>query len=705
MEGLLTNSSTSVPFIVDVIEDEKMLLFMLTETWLREHLDDEVSVKDYNIYRVDRSRQKKRRGRNSGGVAIYVKNSIVSLPEILLEHSCGVIEAICIKIPSMNLIICTVYRQPNDPVGGNVSMSPQFETLLQNLSAIIGDEPVPTPNILIAGDFNLPHTSWPACSPEVGAPVDERNMINLLSEFCSQHFLFQLINEPTHRAGNTLDLVLTNDPDLFPSFKLTPASPISSHSVITVQTMLQASPQPYCAPQDFTRFDQMNLLSDKTDWNSIRAILDAVNWHKLLENLSLTKMVEKFTEVCENAAFNNAPRRKRRNTKKKIPRDRRTLMRKRTKLRKQFSDSTSEMKKTRIRNSLIDIERKLQDSYKLQDQREEELAVKAISSNPKYFYSFVRRNKVHYPIGPLEDTDGHHVNDPTKMAQILSNQYKQAFSVPSQRVLDLNNTPDNNISDIDFTEDMICKAIDEVSVNAAPGPDRFPAALLKNCKEELSKPLYIIWRKSLDSGEIPSVFKISNITPVHKGGPRQIPKNYRPVALTSHLIKVFEKIIRNELVNFIERNDLMNPNQHGFRAGRSCLSQLLQHFDKITRLLEQGKNVDIIYLDFSKAFDKLDFKICLQKLHNMGITGRIYRWLGSFLTIRMQCVVVGGAKSHMEPVISGVPQGSVIGPLLYLIMMRDIDDGILSAHVSSFADSVGWNSESRRCRRSSDRFK
>ena len=178
------------------------------------------------------------------------------------------------------------------------------------------------------------------------------------------------------------------------------------------------------------------------------------------------------------------------------------------------------------------------------------------------------------------------------------------------------------------------------------------------------------------------------ITPIHKGGDRKVPKNYRPVALTSHLIKTFEKILRNALVNFIETNNLLNPNQHGFRAGRSCLSQLVQHFDLIIEHMEEGKNVDVIYLDFSKAFDKLDFQITLDKINNMGIQGKLKEWISCFLRGRQQSVSVGGQHSDLQPVISGVPQGSVLGPLLFLILLGDIDHNVKHCAVSSFADDT-----------------
>ena len=165
----------------------------------------------------------------------------------------------------------------------------------------------------------------------------------------------------------------------------------------------------------------------------------------------------------------------------------------------------------------------------------------------------------------------------------------------------MNPTGDTILEDIDVTTVKIENAIDELSTTSAPGPDRFPAILIKKCKKSLSTPLQILWRASLNLGQIPQILKNSTITPIHKGKSRQQAKNYRPVALTSHLIKIFEKVIRNHIVLLLEQNGLMNSNQHGFRAGHSCLSQLLQHFDEVTKLLESGVNVDVIYLDFAKA--------------------------------------------------------------------------------------------------------
>jgi len=132
------------------------------------------------------------------------------------------------------------------------------------------------------------------------------------------------------------------------------------------------------------------------------------------------------------------------------------------------------------------------------------------------------------------------------------------------------------------------EAIDELKNNAASGPDGIPAILLKKCKHSLAEPLAVFWNQCMETGNIPASLKSSIIPPIHKGGSKSEAANYRPVALTSHLIKIYEKILRSKLVSFLDSKNSLNKNQHGFRKGRSCLTQLLAHHDNIMNLIEQG---------------------------------------------------------------------------------------------------------------------
>ena len=236
-------------------------------------------------------------------------------------------------------------------------------------------------------------------------------------------------------------------------------------------------------------------------------------------------------------------------------------------------------------------------------------------------------------------------------------------------------------------EDII-KAIIKLSSISAAGPDGFPAIMLKKCASSLASALFLLYRKSLDSGLVPKSFKQSNIVPIFKSGDKGIAENYRPVALTSHLSKILERLVCTKLVEFFEERGVLNEKQHGFRKGRSCISQLLEHFETILNLLDDGCNVDVVYLDFCKAFDKLDFNTMLHKIKQSGVGGLLGRWLYSFVTGRHQYVTVKGFQSFLCQVLSGVPQGSVLGPLLFILMIGDIDKDISQSFLSSFADDT-----------------
>ena len=181
---------------------------------------------------------------------------------------------------------------------------------------------------------------------------------------------------------------------------------------------------------------------------------------------------------------------------------------------------------------------------------------------------------------------------------------------------------------------------------------------------------------------------LAYITPIFKGGDKSNPANYRPVALTNHITKAFEKIVKQEIVFHLSAHGFLNSTQHGFTSGRSTLTNLIEYYESILLLLEHYQYVDAIYLDYSKAFDKCDHDIMLHKLDNLGIGGKLNSWISGFLKKRQQQVVVQGAKSAPVWCISGVPQGSVLGPLLFLILMLDITNCIQFSILTSFADDT-----------------
>ena len=666
-----------------------MLFIMLTETWLLEHLDAEIHIEGYQLFRADRKREKKKKGRYSGGAALYINNKISSSPEVLLRFSNSVVEVLCVHLKCHNIVLCVMYRQPSDIKGGYPSTAKELRPALKELDEVLQSLPSPTPDIIFGGDFNLPHMKWPEGTYGEKATPDEREMIDMLTELAVDHSLTQYITEATHRLGNTLDLVYTNNPLMIHSKTVYP-SVCSPHYIVECKTTF-ATKQESSVPQiiNDSDFDKLNFYSEDVNWENINSEFAKIDWKREFKGMTIESMTKRFIELTLQVIQGNVPARKKASAKGKqtIPKHRRKLLKRRTKLQKKLSKKQKRSLVKKIHIELREIEKKLQESYRTQKKYEESRAVDAIKVNSKYFFDYAKkRAKVRTTVGPLKDNDGKMTNDPRKMAELFSAQFKRVFSTPAQFPMNQKDDDRPTLETIYFDEQDIIEAINEVSQSAAAGPDRYPAIILKKCKEELSKPLVMIWRKSLASTDIAQVMRWSLIIPVHKSGNRDQAEMYRPIALTSHLIKIFEKVIRKSVTKFLEEYSLYNENQHGFRAGHSCLSQLLGHYDKILRLMEEGYNVDVIYLDFAKAFDKLDLNIALQKLFNLGIRGKVLAWIECFLKGRKQQVVVNGAKSEPVDVVSGVPQGSILGPLIFIVDLGDIDVDLVVTSVSSFAD-------------------
>ena len=243
------------------------------------------------------------------------------------------------------------------------------------------------------------------------------------------------------------------------------------------------------------------------------------------------------------------------------------------------------------------------------------------------------------------------------------------------------------LSTINMSSENVKKLLGQLKESKSQGADKLHPHLLKSLKDHICYPLEIIYRKSLEEHKLPSIWKKANVTAIFKSGSKSEACNYRPISLTSVPGKIMEKLIRDKLVDHMTSNNLFSNTQHGFISGRSCITQLLEYIEDLTEAIDNGEDVDVIYLDFCKAFDKVPHRRLVYKLEQNGIKGDLLLWIKNFLHDRQQRVTIGDSSSDWTPVSSGIPQGSVLGPILFLIYINDLP-GAIDCCIKFFADDA-----------------
>jgi hypothetical protein len=347
-------------------------------------------------------------------------------------------------------------------------------------------------------------------------------------------------------------------------------------------------------------------------------------------------------------------------------------------------DGEAYLEYIRHRNEARSFTRKLVKNF------ESEIA-KNIKLNPKRFWKYVNsKTKTKIGIESLKDENGRDIQGDKEKAELLNSFFISVFTRE-----DIDNPPHvfplnklGNIFEInEITKEIIDKKISKLKITKSPGPDNCHPKIIKELKLELLTPLFIIFNKSIETGCVPNDWKLGNITALHKKGSRALPQNYRPVSLTSILGKMLESCIKDQMLNFIKENNIFTDDQHGFLPHRSCITQLLIVMEEWSNWIDEGSMFDTIYLDFSKAFDSVPHQRLLLKLKTLGMGETLINWVRSFISNRKQRVMLNGKFSKWESVTSGVPQGSVLGPVLFLMYINDLPDAI-SQCTKIFADDT-----------------